>query len=225
MRIVSKIHDYYDGVAKSTGYDASYTFVRKSKDFETSKDFRIPSGQEYVIKVDEKYYTECGFVGFCGVMYPFIKINNEYFYDYDELIEKYPFILNKGKVRRRYYENNSVYEDWLRKGFLKSWWKDDLDLHSNSEVKEVFRKEKCAYFVVFSPYSRNRGNWTSNIYPILKDYMFYRVFDPVQAFQQIELYLQNVLVPPDVIDYEPTDELKAQSKGFDKWSFRKMPEK
>jgi hypothetical protein len=51
---------------------------------------------------------------------------------------------------------------------------------------------------------------------------FYRVFDPYQAYQEVAMWLSNQAVPIKPIP-EMSDEIKAESKGFNKFSFRKDP--
>ena len=60
--------------------------------------------------------------------------------------------------------------------------------------------------------------------PVLADYQFYRVFDAPRAWQEITMYMGNMCFP----EVEPnpiSDELKAETHGFNKFSFRKAPQK
>jgi len=67
--------------------------------------------------------------------------------------------------------------------------------------------------------------------PILSVATMHKVVDAFSAFQSIERYLTNELAPRDVkrdmsIQDNPVpDKIKAESHGFDKWSFRKEPTK
>jgi len=56
----------------------------------------------------------------------------------------------------------------------------------------------------------------------LRGYHFYKVFDTYAAFQEIHSFLASKASPEKSMPVIP-DVLKAQSKGFDKWSFRKPP--
>lgn len=61
--------------------------------------------------------------------------------------------------------------------------------------------------------------------PILKDFDFQKILDPYIATQEIEMYLGRLAennVPKMPVG---SDKVIAESKGFDKWSFRKMSEK
>jgi len=70
-----------------------------------------------------------------------------------------------------------------------------------------------------------RNNRKFFINPVLKDYEFYKIFDSYQAFQEIQMFISGVLgsKEKDIIMIE--DKYKIASHGFDKWSFRKEPEK
>ena len=58
----------------------------------------------------------------------------------------------------------------------------------------------------------------------LKQYGFAKIKDPYTAFQDIYMFLGG-LARPDKTEPAISDELRAESKGFDKWSFRKEPTK
>jgi hypothetical protein len=69
------------------------------------------------------------------------------------------------------------------------------------------------------------------INPILDAIDFKKVIDPFSAFVEIERYLTNELAPKDfkrdmsVVEKSVSDKIKAESHGFDKYSFRKEPAK
>lgn len=64
------------------------------------------------------------------------------------------------------------------------------------------------------------------INPNLYDLDFFQYTDAFQAFLSLERYLSNELAPRDGrMDKPISDKLKAESKGFDKFSFRKEPTK
>ncbi len=65
---------------------------------------------------------------------------------------------------------------------------------------------------------------TSNILtlnPRLNDYNFITQVDPISAFQEIAMYLGNNMAVQNDPSDKFSDELKINSHGFDKWSFRK----
>lgn len=69
------------------------------------------------------------------------------------------------------------------------------------------------------------SSWYNQDFYMLKDFEFYRIFPTQQAFQEIWQYISGVLGAnnPDVP--VPDDETMRDIKGFDNWSFKKMPTK
>jgi hypothetical protein len=60
----------------------------------------------------------------------------------------------------------------------------------------------------------------------LKDVQFYKVVDPYTAFQEIAMWVGGTLPRnPNTMVEITDDKIKAHKHGFDKWSFRKMPQK
>jgi hypothetical protein len=84
----------------------------------------------------------------------------------------------------------------------------------------MFEEKRCPVFVAqaSSRYSSGTIEWNA----LLNQHDFMRVFDPYTAFQEIEMFMSNLAIPQKPMPVIP-DELKAESKGFDKWSFRKLP--
>jgi hypothetical protein len=74
--------------------------------------------------------------------------------------------------------------------------------------------------------SRNDDNTFTLIKnPILEKFCFHRLIDPYTAIQEIEMYIGRIAInntPPMPVG---SDKVIAESKGFDKWSFRKPPTK
>jgi hypothetical protein len=57
--------------------------------------------------------------------------------------------------------------------------------------------------------------------PLLRKYNFEQVKDPYSAWQEISQFLGSELATQRDPNPPIPDELRAQAKGFDKWSFRK----
>ena len=193
-----------------------------------------------------KYRITSGIVGFCGTIYPYIKIithlekygypyhtglgehNVDIIYDFEDL-KKYPTIYNKDvKVdvtRWNYMEFKSLesIHNWLEDGITASTYNTSNSVINDKKFTDIFKNEKCAYFNYYPDYNNDEE---LIIYPQLRDVMFYKVYDIHQTFQRIEWYLTNELVNPDNPYIKPVpDHIKAQSKGFDKFSFRKEKQK
>lgn len=234
MRLVTKTHDYYDGVIKTSISDKSFTFVREQREEE------IYGIQTIYIFYDTPkigYNFEGGVIGFCGEIYSFVKVTEThrfvyphcikefFFYDYDSLIEEYPKIADvKSSFNRlRGLLKPTDLKRWLTDGEIR-FWQSSYSVKNDSKLKEFFSKNRIAYYVVQSK-KRRASEHIIEIYPELKRFEFYKIFDAYTTFQKIEMYLTNELVKPDELNINPIDDkIKAQSKGFNKWSFRKMKE-
>jgi hypothetical protein len=59
--------------------------------------------------------------------------------------------------------------------------------------------------------------------PRLANFEFFRAMDPYQAFQEMSMFLGN-LAAPDPLPVVLSEKERVAKHGFDKWSFRKMPE-
>lgn len=239
MRIISKYRDYYDGV-QAYGQDQTLVFVRKQEIIQ-AKDARDLEGlgAAYGLQDFDTNLTYSGFVVFfCGRQYPGIRIEvragwqmtdniTRYCYSTDECREF--LVANKIPPRALFSERfyNGHYDDGYVNEFFNSRSRDELPL---------FQKHNCA--VMASGY---KGFYTFNLdpadtgyeryghlsikYPCLSKLEFFRVVDTNQAFQSIQSFLSGVLgisTPPMVAVSEKT---RIAKRGFDKWSFRKLPTK
>lgn len=243
MRMVSKLHDYYDGVIRNTASDKTHTFVREQKEIEKI-DLDIPSPKDYQTN-NYDYNVSYHVVGFCGVLYPCVKVRTEpieqrymgkekydFYYTWEDAKANLPFEKMRVNYRKRLFFETDVeknMKNWLDKGQGKYRWygQTTYDLQNDTHLKELFLDQRVAYFDV--SYDKGERKSIVTAYPLLKDIGFYKVFDSYSCFQKLEHFLTNEIVKPDEIAQHIqdsiTDELKAHSHGFDKWSFRKEPTK
>lgn len=130
------------------------------------------------------------------------------------------------------YRRKPLWPGYFRRGSFQKFF-DDVE-----KVKEKYAKwfedKRCPIFV--SEYHKPQEyRWQTvdgkmmgdkdkpyriHYNACLKDYEFYRVFDTIAAYQEIAMWLGNQAEPrkpiPDI-----SDEVMAEIKGFDKFSFRK----
>ena len=220
MLIISKFHDYYDS-AIAHGIDKSVVYKRDTKIEGKDRPDKYRS-MDTVPSDNKRWYTEGFLLGFCGKLYPYYKLteakeNNpevKFFYEYEKL-EKFLNLKNK-KVANR--------DRWSWRGrepTKKEWF--DANTHTSRGLDALFLKERCPVFT-----------WSQNYYgsgvvtvinPCLKDINFQQVLDPYTAFQEIYMYISGVLGTNenDMVDISDKDMLKK--RGFDKWSFKKLPTK
>lgn len=249
MRITSKFHDYYD-VGMSEGQDQSLVYQRYPivEEREGCPFHTMSSGHRHDMSLYVCSYT----IGFCGKLYKVLEINTlenasrndkegrstrKWAYDlkdvddyiHDVYPKHYSDYLEVGWRRNNrwsWHQRRNAFSLFFN-GLPQNRLGDATEeiLHENEEWRRsFFDKHQSPIFVVqpstvLSPYG-SRITYNAS----LKLYEFYRVFDPYQAYQEISMWLGNQAVPVKPIP-EMTDQIKAESKGFNKFSFRKDPSK
>jgi len=198
MRIISKQHDYYDGGVVN-GIDKSILYIRECSVIKLPPDLSK-------IKMHNFNFV----IGFCGKLYPLIKEEDIVFYD--EEAKKYEF----KEVYKSGYKQFEVVARSKAKYFVNSIEREYSDLENNSWLKGLFLEHKVPVFVIASKWR----DLELTLNPVLKDYNFFRKFDTVQAFQEIEMFISNILVTDFMKVPDRTNEEIGTSKGFDKDSFK-----
>jgi len=213
MRLHTDFHDYYDN-AVGYGIDDNVHFNRFTKEVE----IQIKS------QFDFPRHQNTGLLGFCGEIYPFIKVNKfnqkydlyEYSWDDLEVVEHYfAYSFEEYENRKLEWEEYTdafEHQDHSRKIKLKQFF---VDWKCQNDV--VFLEHKVPIWVISLDSNENKGI----INPKLKDYGFDRIKDSFTAFQEISMYLSNILVEQkETIVIE--DKYRIEQHGFDmKKSFRK----
>jgi hypothetical protein len=196
MRIISKFHDYYDGV-RAYGEDRTVIFKRNNESIEEKLDIKMVRRE---IGVYDLYPL---ILFFCGKQYNFYmwEISNQfktgYIYKYDD-----PLLKKMLTTKKR----NRSFADVVYGKLTEDYFK----------VKEIgpdiFFKYNAAYFLY--------NGKEIEIYPVLKELKFWKVLDSFSAFQEIDQFISGVLTKTEEI--KPIeDKYLIKQKGFDKWSFRK----
>lgn len=232
MRIVSDKKDYYDCIQEH-GQDRSIFYIRqpeviniRSKNWMKLQfgKFVFPEVHNVLINniVAEQYI-----IGFCGKIYPVNCVYEEFIKDQrDERVYSYCFsnddldktlknlmtpksferysgdVFKKGNRNKRYYFPRNDLAAFYQK------CSEEQDSYS-----EMFIEKKSPIFVV--DYKRETLTWN----PLLRPFEFFRVFEPSLAFQEIYMWLSNQAVPHKPI-YEPTNQEKIDTHGFNEESFR-----
>lgn len=224
MRIISDFRDFYD-ITQATGQDQSLVYLRTPKILEISN-YPFP------------YFSpgwSCNFgfgvinhiIGFCGKIYPFLELSygiysKKYCYklkDVDDFVDTNC----KEKEKNFYFKKNKH----KGKHFLYDWpsnqkrtnFEQFFEKFKNITVENLFVENYSPLFhIQKTPNLREKNKIEFNA--CLKPYEFMRIFDPYSAFQEISMYLGGIAVPQKEIPFID-DKTLAESKGFDKWSFRK----
>lgn len=233
MLIQSDFRDYYDS-SIAYGVDKSVVFKRNRKDLilnNNAGSIKQPISETYgtenvalLTDVYKAFYSGYeGFrrtfhpnfdeviVGFCGKIYrgislnfPITKSNNKsqkVYFTISDLIKDFP---------KTNWETTSVKfraiktpEDWFKNN-KDSLVKDDLDF---------FTRNNIAIFIL------RDSRLTIN--PCLKDIGFQRVRGSIEAFSELNMFISGPMNEITTSPTEMTDKVMAESKGFDKYSFKK----
>lgn len=240
--INSKRKDYYDGVAGTTGIDKAIVydrqiieinekdypqFFKKANSWTNKKSTPFCNLNNTQIKRKLRIagiydYIAPFVIGFCGKLYVGWKLysqgKNDLPYGSKELITAIT------------YDNENV----KKLVELRYWWggnfEDNLNYVLTYDPIEFFREFNVPVFVYDSDYGRidipriwlNKPKFFIN--PLLKEYQFYKIFNAVQAFQEIQMFISGVLGNKEKEIIEISDKDKIKQHGFDKWSFRKEPQ-
>ena len=223
MLILSNFKDYYDGVVGTFGIDKTIVYNRMTEEYETkSKGYPTIFDE---LKYFNKYYTFSYFsfskdkdynnytifiIGFCGKLYLGFKLYNNYefkFLTYDPEVVK-----DKLKIKGKKEINNF---DALCKKITDY---DPIEIHRNFKTP-IFIYDENGYTHNYKFYRHFYVN------PELKTYEFYKIIDPVTAFQEIQMYISGVLGTGEKNIVEIDDKYKIPQHGFDNWSFKTRPHK
>ena len=239
MKIISKYRDFYDSLSNNS--DKSNIFVRTEKIEGLPLKYNGKQGRDgysWEISISGdialytrlyKYILERGIIGFCGEIYPFFKVskvarNDQYgetlktvfCYDFESLEKE--INLDAARVDYLFNKTEKIHlKNWLQNGVCEMgsyFSRVGPPLVKHKFFLDAFLKYRIPYFVYFN------GEIKAN--PILKDFQFYKKFDIVSTFSKLEQFMANNLAPQDKSKAWPvSDVLKAESHGFNKFSFRK----
>lgn len=242
MRILSKFHDYYDA-AQSEGQDRSLVFLRETTEYPNCRHHGAPAAHlrafaqfadahTCAAMVREncgpgknlRFEIDFGLILFAGKLYPFARVET----------------LN-GRFGGAAEALRIVYERAELAAILKAV-DVDLDKHDKKVSKgniwgavgittEVFftlagseqlRDAAMAHRMAVVSWERHGDLLTEN--PMLAAFQMFRHLHAWQAFQELSMFWGN-LAAPDRVPVTVADKDRIAQHGFDKWSFRKMPEK
>jgi len=246
MKVISKFQDYYD-IGLAYGVDEKLRFKRETSQIELGRNYSAQVG--YIYYQDGKYYRLRLYTHklyFCGQCYPIIRAvtekivkegketsyrmeSEQYLYDltaYKQFISQLVGQEREMIVGTYSYSGYSEKRQRIRPRDLMDA-KEFFDV-KNSKYMHIFEEKQVPYFVVQYRYLfEDQIPYTEHeilLLPQLKSYKFATVMPPMQAFQEISMYLGQLgLAEDNTVTIE--DKYLAQGKGFDCYSFRKMPTK
>lgn len=231
MLIISKFYDYYD-TAMGLGVDKTIVYKRETTETHIPRDdYDWKSRQNdplYSVKITHAYckrgswfnqkrkYISTGLLGFCGKIYPFAVISS------DERDVKYPpttdvyYDIESAEYNLRGFESGDI-EDMLG---LRTQTMLQNHFSTKHKFDETFKKNNTPVWIIESSYGRGMKFIKD---PYLKSMRLQKIIDPYTAYQDIQMFISGVLGTKENDMVQIEDELMAKKRGFDKWSFRKLP--
>jgi len=162
-----------------------------------------------MVELDIRYTL----VGFCGKLYPVVRIRQDYqFCAYDTF---------------KTFKVDQLDELYVSSGWKNSEFeKKNLDiadnhrlerLNNSKEVRDLFIGNNTPCFKLYTENYKNH----IEIDCCLKDFGFQSFFDPFATYQEIDMYIGNDLLDLSTPEMPVGgDVVVAESKGYDKHSFR-----
>lgn len=230
MKILSKYRDYYD-IGLSYGIDNEVVFERYSKTFETKllNRYRIKKLSFCNDKNEIKIYYN--YIVFCEELHPFIKIEEiEFKIENKEKVindVKKEFLYSANEVNK-YFEN--LFFRYKIKYYESSYSKELISEFFNEKREDIleFFINTNSFYCLFEQYiylGEREFKYTGYkcvTHPILKEYKFIKLLEPLKAYQKLFMYISAKKSKEENKKFEIEDKYKIQSKGFDKYSFRKQ---
>lgn len=198
MRIISTFKDYYDS-SVSFGVDPTLVYNRE-KVVRPIKEVKGNSVEPKYPNIKWLYGVEnqCFIIGFCGKLYSCVKVGDDYHYE-DLQIPKPSSVLG--------------FRLWVDANAHQEFWTNTTDLTKHAE--SLFLEAP-----VFA-YTHTSNGKEITLNPCLKEFQFYKVVDPVTAFQEISMHLGTYLSRYEVSSQPLSEKESLQKHGMDKWSFKK----
>lgn len=215
MRIISKFKDYYDGLMDYSKDDYNNkVWVRHSEKVSVSReDFKaLEKNMPVFFSYYRNHFFSFFYIILVGKVYPVIRCSNIYqeedlfYYSYDKFIEDFPDFA-KPSLKWESIKNlfNMNYPDFT-----------SLHLKLNTPLIRYDPE----YINCLNPYRENSRECTIN--PSLRDIGFSKVMDSYEVYQELDMFVSNILVSDSMPEYPRSDVDKLESYGFDKKvSFRK----
>ena len=229
MRIISDFHDYYD-IGMQNGIDPQLPYRRFRREEKTNYPHRLWS-LHYPAVYDD-YCADKNrmvFFGFAGKIYPALEHVNDsdesaYIFDLDNFDPK----SFDDALRRKGIFDEAV-RQMLHCGRSKSRTRAENDclVQFTRDLKEMFAlKNDSTLLGLFDEFETAIFVWWLESHTViinerLNQYHFQKVLPPMEAFQELAMYVGARLTKPVIEEPPLSDKIKAEIHGFDKFSFRK----
>lgn len=247
----SDFKDYYD-VGMGLGFDKDdIVYERYANKVEGPQRFPIWETGRYWGTCEKSLWTSGYMIGFCGKLYPLIKVNIDSpllsgewackddrqtvaccfsVEDIDKYVqEHFPKYYNDYETPWNHRRGRTPWHAGQRRVAFVEFFKkcEEFARDEKSRYMRHFEENRTPIFVSrysWNAFERRYDSWIE-YNAALRPYGFMRVFDPFHAFQEINMWLNNQAVPMKPIP-EIDNNTMIEAKGFDtKTSFRKEKQK
>ena len=250
MRIFSKFHDYYDAVL-AYGADERVIYHRNPEiiaPIPEEWEFLIPTisykedvqSKHKTRGVRDKYDLRPIVVGLAGKIYHGVGVEKKVssfegknvlkvFWDFDEyqaymeecglkLIE-----LKKSHKRSKWGGQREPY--WMRSALYEEGAKAWFTVERPDQHREIFINRKVPLVTATRNRYYYRKDTEMELNGSLSRYQFYRRLDAYQTYQELDMFVAGTLTQEDNPMAGIDDKHLAKQKGFDCYSFKKLPSK
>jgi hypothetical protein len=195
MKIISTFKDYYDSAISF----ASLVYDRKTV-IRPIKETRGNTVEPKYPHIRWLYGTqsEALIIGFCGKLYPCIKVVDQFYYDASQIPQE---------------DLKGSFRVWIDRNARHEFWTNTTDLTKHAESLFL----DTPVFV----YTHTVDGKQITLNPCLKEFQFYKVVDPVTACQEISMHLGTYLSRNEISSQPLSEKEALQKHGMDKWSFKK----
>jgi hypothetical protein len=245
MKISSNFHDYYDSL-RAMDQDDDPLYVRLRKEYPLNDNPYYGSRVQLTTTPQDRQhgnqirgYTvhvggngqwwKSSVIGFCGRVYPFITIgigkNAKHAFTPQralKLIQQYEDLSDMprhfSEIKREKQGLLQLLNRPLSNYYNHFQFAQWANLLNNNQIGDtIFRHFKSPVLLV-----EEIGLVPTLITnPILRQCDFVQVLTPQQVYQELSMFIGNNLADVNRVPPRPiSDKLKAESKGFDKWSFK-----
>ena len=227
MRIISNYKDYYDSLqdySDSTIWNRQYSFITDNEEGLNKVWKKLDIFSYYDKKYNKDSYTHILplILGFCGQYYKYIiriesLSSNSLQFD-DELFN--PNSKNSYNLLDVSKENN------IRKIFSSSFFDLDVSFLLSENLFTRYNSPVILFVPLF--FKDELRKQSSSIFhiiinPSLKKLGFSKKKDIQQVYQELDMFVSGVLTNKE--DRPELSEKHRQGARFDKYSFRRLPEK
>ena len=246
MRIISKFHDYYDVL--NDGSDTDHVWKRETTSFlpdlndpfyktdNWENDLPHLMAEVSVPKVGAVFQQDVLWRGdtddyrrslllFCGEFYPFVRLSERVCWDFESFAQTVKLEERPYCKRSWCYAQNKVFANaramFTQETILPRF--RTLNLRLRCPIVLLDMQEQPLGPVREHEPERYRVRFTLN--PRLAELGFERIIPPFEAYQKLEGYLFNELAEQNDPPVEISNDIRRDSHGFDKHSFRKDPTK